>query len=54
MLVFCRYKELLEREAQLEERQREMDVKRQEMESEAQRRLETKRELERLKDHYDR
>lgn len=54
MLVFCRYKELLEKEAQLEERQREMDLQRQEMESEAQRRLESERQLERLKDDHDR
>lgn len=54
VLVFCRYKELLEREAQLEERQREMDLQRQEIESEAQRRLESERELERLKDDNDR
>lgn len=58
-LLLCRcsptrYKELLEREAQLEERQREMDLQRQEMESEAQRRLESQRELERLKDGNDR
>lgn len=54
VLVFGRYKELLEGEAQLKEREREMDRQRQEMEAEAQRRLESERELERLKDDNDR
>lgn len=54
VLVFRRYKELLDREAQLKEREREMDRQRQEMEAEAQRRLESERELERLKDDSDR
>ena len=54
MSVFCRYKELLEREGQLEVRQQEMDRQRQEIESEAQRRLESQRELEKLKDDNNR
>lgn len=54
MLVLGRYKELLDGEAQLKEREREMDRQRQEMEAEAPRRLESKRELEKLKDDSDR
>lgn len=54
MLGFGRYKELLEGEALLKEREREMDRQRQEMEAEAQRRLESERKLERLKDDNDR
>lgn len=54
VFLFGRYKELLEGEAQLKEREREMDRQRREMEAGAQRRLESERELERLKEDNDR
>lgn len=45
-----RYKEILDRKTQMEEREQEMKTRREEMEAEAQRRLEPEQELERLKE----
>ncbi|XP_024139842.1 coiled-coil domain containing 88A isoform X1 [Oryzias melastigma] len=49
-----RYKELLGGKAQLEEREKEMKMEREAMEAEAQKKLETERELERMKEDNER
>ena len=49
-----RYKELVDGKTQLEDREQEMNLQREEMDSEAQRRQERERELERLKDDNER
>lgn len=54
MFAISRYKELLDGNTQLEEREQEIKMEREKMEAEAQRRMEQERELERLKDDNER